>query len=191
VRGRSVDDAVNEWSAELEARSRSFAAAADALASWDAAVLASRASLLDAEAGVARAAGAATALDRRLGLLEAHQKEVHDALASVEAAAARAYADDAPALDGDAAERDGLYERTEAVAAALARAGDDLRAAVAAVNAGAAAAAPPAGAPRDDAAAKLVRVLNNQLHALADVDDRCDALEARLAALPAAAAAQR
>ena len=41
------------------------------------------------------------------------------------------------------------------------------------------------------AAAKLVRVLNNQLHALADVDDRCDALEARLAALPAAAAAQR
>ena len=179
-----MDAAINEWSAELERRSRAFAASADALAAWDAAVLAARASLVDQEERVARAAAAVSALDRRLGLLEAHQKEIHDALASVEAAAAAAYADDAPALDREAAEWDGLYARVDAVAASLARAGDDLRSAIDAVNAGA---APPSSsthsASASDAAAKLVRVLNNQLHALADADDRCDALEARLRSL--------
>ena len=88
MRGRNVDDVVAEWAAELQQRSRSFSRAADALASWDTAVLAARGALLEQEARVARAAAAQAALERKLGLLEAHQKEVHDALSSMEAAAA-------------------------------------------------------------------------------------------------------
>ena len=226
MRGRNVDDVVAEWAAELQQRSRSFSRAADALASWDSAVLAARGALLEQEARVARAARAQAALERKLGLLEAHQREVHEALGSMEAAAAAAYADELrPAMvsggggagfsDRDAAQRDALYERAEAIAAALARAGDDLRGAIADVNASAAvasggasvsaggtssalalsssssAAAAAAADPSSSSAAplpKLVKVLNNQLHALSSLDEKCEQLEARLRALPGAAA---
>lgn len=197
-------------------------------------MLAARGALLEQEARVARAAAAQAALERKLGLLEAHQKEVHDALGSMEAAAAAAYADELrPAMlsgnDRDAAQRDALYERAEAIAAALARAGDDLRGAIADVNASAAVASGASVSAFDynngggevsalalsssssaDAAAaaaagqisssaplpKLVKVLNNQLHALSSLDEKCEQLEARVRALPganavaAAAAAQ-
>ena len=235
MRGRNVDDVVAGWAAELQQRSRSFSRAADALASWDTAVLAARGALLEQEARVARAAAAQAALERKLGLLEAHQKEVHDALGSMEAAAAAAYADELrPAMlsgnDRDAAQRDALYERAEAIASALARAGDDLRGAIADVNASAAVASGAASVsaitsggaaaasssssssalalafPSSSAAAavgggpsassssssaplpKLVKVLNNQLHALSALDEKCERLEARLRALPGAAA---
>ena len=170
-------------------------------------MLAARGALLEQEARVARAAAAQAALERKLGLLEAHQKEVHDALSSMEAAAAAAYADELrPAMlsggDRDAAQRDALYERAEGIAAALARAGDDLRGAIADVNASAAPALAPALASSASASAagasssssspaplpKLVKVLNNQLHALSSLDERCEQLESRLRALPGAAA---
>ena len=77
--------------------------------------------------------------------------------------------------------RDRLYERAEALAASLAALGDDLRAAVDDVNAGAGADGPPA-----TPLAKAVRILNNQLQALTMVDERTDALAARLDALGAA-----
>ena len=63
MRGRNVDDVVAEWAAELQQRSRSFSRAADALASWDSAVLAARGALLEQEARVARAARAQAALE--------------------------------------------------------------------------------------------------------------------------------
>lgn len=186
-------------------------------------MLAARGALLEQEARVAGAAAAQAALERKLGLLEAHQREVHEALGSMEAAAAAAYADELrPAMlggnDRDAAQRDALYERAEAIAAALARAGDDLRGAIADVNAsaavasGAAASVVSSSAPSSssssalalsnasDTAAdpcsssssaplpKLVKVLNNQLHALSSLDEKCEQLEARLRALPGAAA---
>ena len=114
MRGRNVDDVVAEWAAELQQRSRSFSRAADALASWDTAVLAARGALLEQEARVARAAAAQAALERKLGLLEAHQKEVHDALSSMEAAAAAAYADELrPAMlaSSGGVDRDGMAQR--------------------------------------------------------------------------------
>ena len=168
------------------------------------------------------AAAAQAALDRKLGLIEAHHKEIHDALASMEGAAARAYAAETPALDGDGRARDALYGRAAALGAALARCGDDLRSAIADVNAGAlaggevvggeeggghgeagasdtalvlsgrgggAGSAPSPGWPAAPSSAshqlgKLVRVLNSQLQAMADLDERCDVLEGRLGALP-------
>ena len=111
-----------------------------------------------------KAAASQAALERRLGLVEAHQREVHTSLTGMEAAAARAYSDERGSLDDGGRERDGLYARAEALGASLARAGDDLRAAVADVNAGALAAGGGgggAGAPMG----KLVRVLNSQLQA--------------------------
>jgi nuclear pore complex protein Nup62 len=211
-----VDDVINAWAAELERRSRSFARCAGALGEWDGAVRGARAALLDAEARVRGAAASQAALDRKLGLIEAHHKEIHDALASMEGAAARAYAADAPSLDADGRARDALYGRAAALGAALARCGDDLRSAIADVNAGALAAAGdgegapggaggpgalvaaggdvasttppgasrPASLPPAAQLGKLVRVLNSQLQALADLDERCDVLEARLGALP-------
>lgn len=49
------------------------------------------AQLLEVEAEVREAAQGQDALERKLGLLETHQKEVHDSLVSVEAEAARMY----------------------------------------------------------------------------------------------------
>lgn len=65
--------------------------------------------------------------------------------------------------DEEARERDRLYERAEQLAASLAALGDDLRAAVADINAGAGAG--PADAPPATPLAKAVRILNNQLQA--------------------------
>lgn len=47
--------------------------------------------LLDLEAALKQAAQGQEALERKLGLLETHQKEVHDSLVSIEAEAARMY----------------------------------------------------------------------------------------------------
>lgn len=78
---------------------------------------------------------------------------LHDALAQEERGLA----------DEEARERDRLYERAEQLAASLAALGDDLRAAVADINAGAGAG--PADAPPATPLAKAVRILNNQLQA--------------------------
>jgi len=97
-------------------------------------------------------------------------------------AGARARQEERGLADEEARERDRLYERADALAAALSALGDDLRAAVADVNA-AAAGAPGAGAGAAGAAtplAKATRILNNQLQALTVVDERTDALAAKL-----------
>ena len=49
IRGKGVEDIVNEWSGELEALSRGFQAHAQKLAAWDRAILTSRHTLLDLE----------------------------------------------------------------------------------------------------------------------------------------------
>jgi hypothetical protein len=102
----------------------------------------------------------------------------------------RALQEERGLADEEARERDRLYERAEALAAALSALGDDLRAAVADVNA-AAAGAPGGGGAAGAATplAKATRILNNQLQALTVVDERTDALAAKLDALAAAGGA--
>jgi hypothetical protein len=47
--GKTVEDIISQWDAELEKRSRTFMAHASALADWDRAILSNRQSLLSVE----------------------------------------------------------------------------------------------------------------------------------------------
>ena len=79
-------------------------------------------------------------------------------------------------MDDDAKARDRTYERAEDVANALAAVGDELRDAIADVNSSAEASL----GDRDTPLGKAVRVLNNQLQALTNIDARTEELERRL-----------
>lgn len=183
IRGKNVEAIIAGWTAELEARSAAFVKHAAQLAEWDRHILTNRRALLDLEDELQRVAQGQEALEKKLGLLETHQKEVHDSLVSIESEAARMYQEERPLLDDDSAQRDALYERADRVAAALASSGDELRDLIADVNEGAAAAL---GAP-DTPLAKAVRILNNQLQALTTIEARTGELEARLSQLDVAA----
>ena len=121
-----MDDIINEWSAELERRSRSFVKHAEALAEWDRAILGNRHELLGLEEDLRRVLAGQDALERRLQMLQAHQKGVHDALASMESEAERLYREERPMADDESVERDVLYERAERVTGVLTRVGDQL-----------------------------------------------------------------
>lgn len=49
IKGKAVDDVINEWNAELEKRSRAFVRHAEALAEWDKHILRNRHALLGLE----------------------------------------------------------------------------------------------------------------------------------------------
>ena len=84
-------------------------------------------------------------------------------------------------MDDDAKARDQTYERAEQVASALAAVGDELRDAIVDVNSSAEASL----GDRDTPLGKAVRVLNNQLQALTNIDARTEELERRLRELQA------
>jgi ABC-type transporter Mla subunit MlaD len=84
-------------------------------------------------------------------------------------------------MDDDAKARDRMYERAEEVAGALAAVGDELRDAIADVNSSAEANL----GDRDTTLGKAVRVLNNQLQALTNIEARTEELERRLRELQA------
>ena len=86
-----------------------------------------------------------------------------------------------PLMDDDAKARDRTYELAEEVASALAAMGDELRDAIADVNSSAEASL----GDRDTPLGKAVRVLNNQLQALTNIDTRTGELERRLRELQA------
>eukprot|EP00887_Chlorella_sp_A99_P001142 scaffold14.g1142.t1 len=206
IQGKPVDDIINEWSAELERRSQSFARHAEALAEWDRRILRNRHTLLELEEELrkARAAGeggllwgvwgaevAVGEVERRLGMgvlkgqeslerklqvLEMHQKGIHEALGGMEAEAERLYREEVPLLDDESRERDCLYERASRVAASLSYLSDQLKAAIADVNDSTATSLGDASTPMG----KVVRILNNQLHALAQIDARTEELSAAL-----------
>lgn len=67
------------------------------------------------------------ALERKLFLLETHQKEIHDALASIEGEAERICSSERSLLDSDTLERDRLYSRAEGISSALLSVGGDLQ----------------------------------------------------------------
>lgn len=54
IRGKSVEDIINEWDAELDARSQAFVRHAQALADWDRQILTNRHALLALEEQLAR-----------------------------------------------------------------------------------------------------------------------------------------
>ena len=84
-------------------------------------------------------------------------------------------------MDDDVKARDRMYERAEEMAGALAAVGDELRDAIADVNSSTEASL----GDRDTALGKAVRVLNNQLQALTNIEARTEELERRLRELQA------
>lgn len=176
LKGKNIEEIINEWSAELEEQVAAFNKHAAALAAWDRTILHNRACLLSVEEELGVVAASQEAMDRKLAMLETHHKEVHDALVSIEGEAERLVAAERGLLDEDALERDRLYARAEALSTALVSLGEELGSAVADVNelSGAAAGDPasPLGA--------VVRILNNQLLALSQVESRVSSLEGEL-----------
>lgn len=179
VKGKPVDDIINEWNAELEARSRSFVKHAEALAQWDSSILSNRRALLELEEELRRVVRGQESLEKKLQMLETHQKGIHDALVGMEGEAERLYREERPLLDDDSRERDRLYERAEKVGALLSHLGEQLKEAIADVNDSTSASLGDTAAPLG----KAVRILNNQLQALAQADARIEELSQRVADL--------
>lgn len=115
-------------------------------------------------------------MERKLALLETHQKEVHEALCSIEAEAEKLCALERPLLDADAMERDRLYARAEVVSQALLLVSNDLQSAVLSINEANATSYPSsgpgagAGGGEVDPVSAIVKILNNQLRALTQLD---------------------
>lgn len=179
VQGQPVDDIINEWTSELERRSRSFMKHAEALAEWDKAILSNRHGLLALEEDLRRVLAGQDALERRLQMLEAHQKGIHDSLTGMEGEAERLYREERPLADDEAVERDVLYERAEKVTAVLTRLGEQLGEAISDTNEVTAASLGDGSAPMG----KLVRVLNNQLNALMQLEAQTEEMSEKLASL--------
>lgn len=160
-------------------------------------------------------------MEKKIALLEAHQKEIHDALVAMEGHALRLYQvtpwpsnvhsdcvaesmgeaatyishgvwfrtalehgvsgaqEESPMLDPDARAREGLYERAQQLSATLVRMGGQLKEAIEGANAAASASLGDPAQPTG----KLVRILNNQLQALTNLDARADELDARVRSL--------
>jgi nuclear pore complex protein Nup62 len=157
---------------------------AEALAEWDRAILSNRHALLGLEEELRRVLAGQDALERRLQMLEAHQKGIHEALGGMESEAARLYRAERPLADDESAERDSLYERAERATSALTRVGQHLGEAIAEVNELTAAQLGDGDAPLG----KLVRVLNNQLSALTTLETSTEEVSAKLASLQRARA---
>lgn len=179
VKGKPVDDIINEWNAELEKRSRSFVKHAEALSQWDSSILSNRRALLELEEELRKVVKGQEGLEKKLQMLETHQKGIHDALVGMEGEAERLYREERPLLDDDSRERDRLYERAEKVGGLLGHLGEQLKEAIADVNDSTAASLGDAATPLG----KAVRILNNQLQALSQVDARIEDLGQRLGEL--------
>lgn len=172
-----MDEIISEWNAELEKQSREFVKHASKLAEWDRQILTNRHTLVELEDELNKMATGQDALDKRLCMLETHQREVHEALVGMEGEARRMYMEERAMMDDDATERERLYDKAEALSAMLVRMGAQLQGIVGDVNASAAAAGGDPSTPM----AKIVRILNNQLHALTQIDARTAQLEGALA----------
>lgn len=176
IKGRSVDEIITEWDRELEVRSRMFVKHAQSLAEWDKYILKNRHSLLSLEGELSRVVKGQEHLEKKLDILETHQNEIHNALLSMEGEADQLYREERPLYDEDTLQRDALYERAETLSSALCKIGDDLKGAIADVNDCAANSLPPEGTPMGS----IIRILNNQLAALSQVDSRCAELSHEL-----------
>lgn len=152
---------------------------AEALAEWDRAILSNRHALLSLEEDLRKVLGGQEALERRLQMLEAHQKGVHEALSGMETEAERLYREERSLADDDAIERDALYERAERVGSVLTRVGEQLGDAISEVNEITSASLGDGSAPLS----KLVKVLNNQLNALMQLENQTEELSSKLASL--------
>ena len=178
VRGKTVEEIVNQWNRELEYRSRAFVTSAKALAECDRIVLQNRSTLFKLEDDIGSITTSQDSLNRQLEVLEMHQRQVNDALRAMEQEAERVFAEERSMCDaGDPAlERDSLYEMAEEVGAQLAHMSDDLREAVTLVNAR----VDEHHSNLSEPVAAIVSTLNNQMRALSWIEKQTAELKSNM-----------
>ena len=169
-----IGDIINEWTMELEKRSRAFVKHAEELAKWDTSILENRQALIQLEEELKRVLAGQDALERRLQMVEAHQKGIHEALNGMSTEAERLYKEEQGLADDQAMERDALYERTSRLGTTLSQIGEQLGEAIQDVNSVNIA----SGEAADTSVSKLVRILNNQLNSLVQLESKTGELQA-------------
>ncbi|KAL0051174.1 hypothetical protein WJX82_003079 [Trebouxia sp. C0006] len=176
IKGKNVKSIIDDWNSELQAQSRAFVADAQGLADWDKHIRLKRRELLEMEANLNRVARSQEAVNDKLHMLEMHQKETHDSLLQMEKTASSMYQDEKNQMNEDDTERDNLYARAESISAELGNMTLELKACIENVNF-------RSGSGQGDASdplSKIVRILNNQLQALTNVDATTQDVTARL-----------
>ncbi len=174
IKGQVIGDIINEWTMELEKRSRAFVKHAEELAKWDTSILENRQALIQLEEELKRVLAGQDALERRLQMVEAHQKGIHEALNGMSTEAERLYREEQGLADDQAMERDALYERTSRLGTTLSQIGEQLGEAIQDVNSVNVA----SGEAADTSVSKLVRILNNQLNSLVQLESKTGELQA-------------
>jgi nuclear pore complex protein Nup62 len=168
IEGQVVESMINEWTVELERRSRAFVKHAEELSKWDRSILENRKSLIKLEEELKRVLAGQDALERRLQMVEAHQKGIHEALNGMSTEAERIHREEQGLADDQAVERDVLYQRTSRLGTVLGQIEEQLTEAIQDVNSVTAANL----GDGSGSIGKLVRVMNNQLNALIQLESK-------------------
>lgn len=185
ITGKTVEEIIKEWNAELQERTGKFRKQANAIAEWDRRILQNRDILLRLEIEVAKVVETQTELEKKLELIETHQQEVDKALQSVEEDAERIYKDERGLLldDEAASTRDAMYEQAEYIERELEQMTEQIKSIIQTLNAS-------QGGELDviDGMTPLdavVRILNNQLSSLMWIDEKAEEFSSRIQKLAA------
>lgn len=178
--GKTVEEIIKEWNAELQERTGKFRKQANAIAEWDKRILQNRDVLLRLEIEVAKVVETQASLERQLELIETHQQEVDKALQSIEGEAERIYKDEHGLLldDEAASTRDAMYEQAELIERELEQMTEQIKTVIQTLNSS-------QGGELDtiDGMTPLdvvVRILNNQLSSLMWVDEKAEEFSSRI-----------
>ncbi|KAL2477996.1 Nuclear pore complex protein [Forsythia ovata] len=180
ITGKTVEEIIKEWNAELQERTGKFRKQANAIAEWDRKILRNRDILLQLESEVAKVVETQGSLERQLELIETHQDEVDKALQSMEEEAERIYNNERGLLleDEAAMTRDAMYDQAELIERELEHMTEQIKSIINTLNAnqGGDLEATDGMTPLDI----VVRVLNNQLSSLLWVDEKAEEFSSRI-----------
>ncbi|XP_051124395.1 nuclear pore complex protein NUP62 [Andrographis paniculata] len=180
ITGRTVEEIIKEWNAELQERTGKFRKQANAIAEWDRKILQNRDILLKLESEVATVVETQGRLERQLELIETHQDEVDKALQSMEHEVERMYREEhGLLLDDDAAStRDAMYEQAEVMERELEHMTEQVKSIINTLNAaqGGELEATDGMTPMD----VVVKILNNQLTSLMWIDEKAEEFSSRI-----------
>ncbi|KHN20170.1 Nuclear pore glycoprotein p62 [Glycine soja] len=180
ITGKTVEEIIKEWNAELQERTGKFKKQANAIAEWDRRILNNRDVLLRLEIEVAKVVETQSNLERQLELIETHQQEVDKALQSMEEEAECIYKDERGLLldDEAASTRDAMYEQSELIERELEQMTEQIKSIIQSLNSN-------QGGEHDtlDGMTPLdavVRILNNQLTSLMWIDEKAEEFSSRI-----------
>ncbi|KAI9078474.1 hypothetical protein K1719_039570 [Acacia pycnantha] len=183
ITGKTVEEIIKEWNAELQERAGKFRKQANAIAEWDHRILQNRDVLLKLEIEVANVVETQANLERQLELIETHQQEVDKALQSMEEQAERIYKDERGWLLNDeaASTRDTMYEQAELIEREMEQMTEQIKSIINSLNAsqGGELDALDGMNPLD----AVVRILNNQLTSLMWIDEKAEEFSSRIQGL--------